>query len=284
VVSGDCALPVFTSTITGFKNGDIKTILYGPVYSVSPVYLRGQPGVYTITPASLKLKYPFNYNISYATGNLYVNPDNGYNIIPKLDCVEKLTNDPSGFAYRAHFSYQNKNAVPIYIPIGSNNIFSTSGRYSGQPPQLFVPGSGQFMVYFDGTKLTWTVTTFTSGHNSSVSSSASSTSSKCSGTTNNSITGIALEGAVTEEESVLGKPSAYPNPVTDKVVISIPDHDLTAIREVEIIDTYGKTYKTGTKILSFNSLQINLNNLSSGIYIIRIKLGNEFMMFRVVKI
>jgi len=122
-----------------------------------------------------------------------------------------------------------------------------------------------------------------SGHNTSVSSSASSTSAKCSGTMNNSITATAIDGTVSEEESVTAKPSAYPNPVADKLVISIPDHDLTAVREVEVVDIYGKRYKAGTKILSFNSVQINLSNLSKGIYIISIKFGNESMMFRILK-
>jgi len=283
VILDDSLLPVFTSSITGFKNGDSTTIQSWPVYSVSPVYHIEQPGIYTIIPSGLVLKNPFNYTISYATGNLYVNPDNGSNIVPKLDCVEKLTNDPSGFPYRAHFSYQNKNVTAIFIPIGPNNIFQASGKYSGQQPQLFVPGGGQFVVYFDGLKLIWTVTTFQSGHNSSVSSSASSTSSKCSGASNNSITGIAIDGTVTEEESTAAKPSVYPNPVTDKLIINIPDHDLSAIKEVEAIDMYGKNYRVVTKILSLNSMQINLSGVSSGIYIIRIKLENEFRIFRIMK-
>jgi hypothetical protein len=71
-------LPVFTSTITGFVNGDASTIISGPVYKVSPASCNQKIGTYIITPSGLKLSTPANYNIVYLTGTLYVtaNPKN----------------------------------------------------------------------------------------------------------------------------------------------------------------------------------------------------------------
>ena len=139
VINDDDNLPVFTSTITGFRNGEANTITCGPSYSVSPLYRKDHPGVYTITPYGLKLTYQNNYNIMYLPGTLYVNDDNGKNVNPKLDCVELLTNDPSGFKYAAHFSYQNPNATVVYVPLGTNNKITTTGNYSGQLPTIFNP-------------------------------------------------------------------------------------------------------------------------------------------------
>jgi hypothetical protein len=77
VINDDNNLPVFTSTITGFRNGESNTIIGGPSYTVSPVFLKDHPGLYIITPYGLKLSYQNNYNITYLPGTLYVNDDNG---------------------------------------------------------------------------------------------------------------------------------------------------------------------------------------------------------------
>ena len=62
-----------------------------------------------------------------------------------------------------------------------NNYLSTSGHYSGQLPTLFPPGTGQFKIYFDGVKMTWTLATYNAQHCTAVAATASSSSTMQSG-------------------------------------------------------------------------------------------------------
>ena len=284
MISDDDNLPVFTSTITGFRNGESNTVISGPLYAVSPKFYKEQPGLYTITPYSLMLSYGNNYSISYLTGNLYVNNDDGKNVVPKLDCVEILTNDPSGFKYAAHFSYKNPNTTVVYVPVGTNNLITTTGKYSGQLPVAFLPGSGQFKIFFDGTKMTWTLATNNGNHCTAVAAVASSTSNRCSsgsgtyqvGAEEQTITGETMETAIEPNTSV------YPNPTRNQVTIRVQQATISSTN-VEIIDAYGRMSTATGKKLSEVSLQIDLSGRSTGVYFIRVKVGNGFKVFRVVK-
>jgi len=276
-------LPAFTSTITGFKNGESNTIISGPFYSVTPVFVNSVPGTYTITPYGLQLSYQNNYAITYLAGTLYVNDKNGKNVVPKLDCVEPLTSDPSGLPYAAHFSYSNPNATVVYVAIGSNNSLTSSGRYSGQQPTIFPPGSGQFKIYFDGSKLTWTLTTYNGNHKTSVAAIASSTSAKCSSGTG--ITQIGVESATTAESTQeTTDPSAfiYPNPTRDQVTINVKKAAITSAN-VQIVDAFGRLYQASGKKLSDHSLLVDLTGRQTGVYFIRVMVDNELKIFRVVK-
>ncbi len=286
-------LPVFTSTITGFKNGESNSIISGPSYSLPPNYVNTIPGTYPITPYGLHLTYQNNYTITYQPGTLYVNDNNGKNVVPKLDCVEPLTNDPSGLPYAAHFSYNNPNATPVFVALGSNNILTTSGRFSGQPPTVFLVGSGQFKIYFDGSKMTWTLITYNGNHKSSTAAVASSTSSKCSSGTITNETGV--QSGVATAETVadsVAEPAAepvaepasslYPNPTKGPVTIYIKDGIISS-NNVQLSDSYGKVYKLNARLINNHSLQMDLSRLSSGMYFIRVKVGNDFKTFRVLK-
>ena len=66
------SLPMFTSTITGFKNGDERTIISGPKYKISPNFCSWFPAVFSITPYALNISNPSNYSISYQPGTLCV--------------------------------------------------------------------------------------------------------------------------------------------------------------------------------------------------------------------
>jgi hypothetical protein len=282
-INDDDNLPVFTSTITGFRNGENNTIISGPQYSVSPVYQKDHPGIYTITPSALVLSYQNNYNISYLPGTLYVNNDNGNNIVPKLDCVELLSNDPSGFNYAAHFSYNNPNSTLFYVPVGTNNKITTTGSYSGQLPIVFQPGSGQFKIYFDGTKMTWTLTTYNGNHSTAVAATASSTSSRCS--SGSGTLQAVVEDSITNETAetpIEPTASIYPNPSKGLVTINIKNGTLSSAN-IQIIDAFGRVIPVTGKKLSDQSIQVDLALVRSGVYFIRILVGNEYKIFRVVK-
>ena len=66
------------------------------------------------------------------------------------------------------------------------------------------------------------------------------------------------------------------------MTIQIKDGTLSA-DNIELLDSYGKMYPANAKILSAQSLQVDLSRLSSGMYFIRVKVGGTFQVFRVVK-
>ncbi len=267
-IDDDDNLPVFTSTITGFRNGEANTITCNPFYTVSPTYRKEHPGIYMITPYGLKLRYQNNYTITYLPGSLYVNDDDGRNVVPRLDCVELLSNDPSGFKYAAHFSYQNPNSTVVYVPLGTNNKITSSGHYSGQLPIVFMPGSGQFKIYFDGTKITWTLATNNSHYCTPVTAVASSTSTKCSGGSGTYQAGAVESTATTEtmESAPEASASIYPNPTRDLVNIEAQEHQASITSTaVEIIDAFGRISSASGRKLSDHNLQIDLNGRNSGV-------------------
>jgi hypothetical protein len=82
------SLPAFTSTITGWKNNEQTTITSGPTYS-TPAGCNQAAGVYPITVCCLNFPKKTNYNITYQSGLLYINPkgNGAKKIKPSLICV-----------------------------------------------------------------------------------------------------------------------------------------------------------------------------------------------------
>jgi hypothetical protein len=146
-------------------------------------------------------------------------------------------------------------ATFVFVPIGPNNIITSSGKYSGQQPTVFPAGTGQFKIYFDGSKTTWTLTTYNGNHNSSVAAVASSTSSKCSsgGTTLQTV----MEPSIQESTAEAADPASviYPNPVKDLVTIYVKSATLLSAK-IQVIDTYGKSVVKRKKI-NENSLVVD---------------------------
>jgi hypothetical protein len=177
--------------------------------------------------------------------------------------------------------------------VGTNNVITTSGHYSGQLPSVFQPGSGQFKIYFDGSKLTWTLTTYNGNHKTSVAAVASSTSSKCSSGTGTLDAGGQTLNATAEivqpEDSVkpvaLTDPEAavYPNPTIGSVTINLRTGSVTS-NNIQITDIYGKVYAVANKRLSEHSVTVDMSRLSSGMYFIRVQVDKEWKVFRVIKI
>ncbi|MCG7859145.1 hypothetical protein MD537_19375, partial [Flavihumibacter sediminis] len=123
----------------------------------------GAPGIYKIEIQSpMVLSAPSSFVVIYEKDSLYVNPfsNSTKKIKPILKCVEQLRTPINGFSYKANFAYENANAAAIYIPIGADNAIIARGAYSGQQPELFLPGGGSFEILFDGNKLTWIVYSF----------------------------------------------------------------------------------------------------------------------------
>jgi len=77
------------------------------------------------------------------------------NLIPLLDCVEKL---PDG-KYKAHFGYKNDNNKKVDVDIGKFNRFVPNPENRGQPEE-FKKGTYHevFTVRFDGKPISWLLT------------------------------------------------------------------------------------------------------------------------------
>ncbi len=265
------SLPSFTSVITGWKNNEQTTITSGPSYS-APTGCNQSAGVYPITVCCLNFPKKANYNITYQPGLLYINPK-GYGakkILPSLVCVETLVNDPSGFNYKANFSYLNNNSIPLYVSLGSNNYISTSGSYSGNPPVLFPPGATTFSIYFNGSPLTVAIKTY---HNSSLilaTATASSSSAAC-------VPGYSRISNTNTESKI----DLYPNPSTGLINLKSFGIEMNP-NMVTLLDITGRRYEVNVHGLG-NEMNFDCSSLQSGIYFVKIKSETDEFILRFVK-
>jgi len=289
IYRGD-SLPSFTSTITGFIDGGDNAIASGPVYTVSPTY-QGLPGVYDIIPSGLLLEQPDNYSIDYVAGPLYVNPKgNGAEKIRlHTECVDTLIDDPSGYTYIAHFSYRNENSTPVYVPLGPDNfVAAVSGSFSGEPPQLFMPGTGSFDVLFNGQLIGWTVKSYEGNKKKPAMADASSATCRCGSDCSGNQGGIHHHHhnnrmGDSADETIIDNIFAFPNPTTGDVTISF-DGDLNAEISISVIDLLGKEYPVETVMNSNgNEVIVDLTRLSDGAYFIRVKANTVEKIIRVMK-
>ena len=75
----------------------------------------------------------------------------------------------------------------------------------------------------------------------------------------------------------------YPNPVSSLITVS-SDNSVAHFSHYEVFTLQGQRLSSGRiKVANKNSLSINLSNLSSGVYILRISAETEVQSFRIVK-
>ena len=259
------SLPTFTSTYTTFYNGDASTITSGPTYSLSPS-CTGSAGVYIITPCNLQFSKSANYTVTYQTGKLYINPkgSGAKNITVALQCVDTLIGHPSGFKYVAKFKYTNSNSTTVYVPVGSNNTIT--GTYAGVQPSIFLSGTYQFEIYFNGSAVTWAVKTYCNNTLTTSTVTATSGSTRC-----NPLTGARIITDPVEEVTTLGdvKLNVFPNPATDRLVIEAYNFNLN-IDQLSVYDLAGRKQFVGVNRTG-NGVNLELTGLSSGLYILKIE-------------
>jgi hypothetical protein len=251
--------PAFTSTITGWKNNEQTTITSGPTYSV-PTNCNQSAGAYTISVCCLNFPKKANYNISYVSGTLYINPKGtgAKKIELYLTCIDTLIGSSTGLPYLAKFQYENPNSTPIYIPVGTSNMLSGAGVYVGTPPVVFNPGYGTFNVPFNGTALTWTVKSYYGSTLTTVTKTASSTSPKCYTSTARTI-----EGSIGELISTVA-----PNPTSGELHLSVSGITLQP-EVVAVYDLLGKACLLPIT-QDGDGLTINCSTLTQGLYILQL--------------
>jgi hypothetical protein len=192
--------------------------------------------------------------------------------------VELLAVPISGFKYKAHFRYENRNTTGVYIPVGTNNQITGKGKFSiANQPVLFLPGGGKFEVLFDGLKISWLVTSIESGKKTSIGSYASSTSGKCSA---KEISAISSE-IIPDDPEIELIPVVYPLPAIEKVTIESGFIDETSM--ISLMDMKGSTFPVIKTAQYKNHLELDISNLPAGYFFIVVKNENQMKQFRILK-
>ena len=86
-----------------------------------------------------------------------------------------------------------------------------------------------------------------------------------------------------EEEQVqnIQDLSIYPNPVVDKLTISLKD--MPASQEVMVFDMRGQAHSVGSTWHDTSGLRVDMTGLNPGLYIIKVNMGESFETFRIIK-
>ena len=233
-------------------------------------------GSYIVTPVTVNSNYLFTVE----TGTLHVNPygPGTRAVKPVLNCIREIT--PGYFL--ANFEYKNENDVAVYIPVGADNLLSGSGidwEVSDEVPTMFVPGGGSFMVYFDGSELSWTVNSRDGDQKVSNAANANSSSTKCNGNNQKSAT---VAGEIEDEESLIPiELLAYPNPVLEKVHLSMKG--IENYRMIQLYDFAGRSFPITSIDKRTDNLEIDMAQLSAGHYVIRIVMEDSSRVVQIIK-
>ena len=266
--------PPFTSSFAGFVNGENQSVVTSLLYTVSPVY-SGAPGIYQIVPAATAANYLF----TPVNGNLYVNPfgQGAKNVKVSLTCVEHTTPDPNGFAYIARFKYINANTTPVYVPAGIENRLTGPGHFSSSgQPQLFNPGEGTWEVRFNGGSITWTVKSYNNWTKTTSAASATSSSLQCS---KNMLAGDIQDNQGEKNDNL----KVYPNPSDGKVFIELNGLMLSP-EDISLYDMQGNLCRATLSGMSDFLVELDLAGFKPGMYMLRIRTGEGFRVFRIVRL
>ncbi|MES2649195.1 MAG: S8 family serine peptidase [Bacteroidota bacterium] len=289
ILQGDPVPTVFEYTVADLYNGDVVTTeptftIGGPDFTTNPAYSGSNAGTFDIIPSNIGVSCSTCYILDYVNGVLFVEPmgTGVKSVKPSLSCVEPLTGDPSGFTYVANFEWKNENPVNIIVKEGPNNFLTGTSFEQGKLPEFFSKNStGRFQVKFNGDRLIWTLRSYEQFQKTSVGSIASSTSERCKLPTVTSAAARKMPVQPFGNEQT----GITPNPTTGRFVVAT-DNGVMSDRDLLISDVTGKKF-TARKInrLSPQSLQIDLpNSITSGVYLLRVKVDNSYKIFRIVKL
>jgi hypothetical protein len=270
-------LPEFTFSYDGLIEGDVvedeATILRdndGVPYDESSDESAGR---YTVTPVA----WNNNYLFQAETSILHVNPygPGTKAVRPVLNCIQQLDTD----YYVANFTYKNDNDYVVYIPEGPDNLLEGTGidaLNSDEVPTFFQPGGGEFRIFFDGTDITWTVSSREDEKKVRNAAGANANSTKCP---NN----VKSASVYTGIEELLGPNvlEAYPNPVTEVVYLSL--NGIEKYRMIDLYDLSGKSCAVNPSASRSDLLEIDMSSLPGGPYFIRVVMEDAAMVVPIIK-
>jgi len=219
-----------------------------------------------------------NYTYDLETGTLFVNPiDNNTKAVkPVLNCIQEIS---EGY-YVANFEYKNDNSDDIFNPLGPDNMLTGSGidwANSDPIPELFLSGGGSFHVFFDGTDISWDVTTLDKKQKVRNGANANSGSTKCTGNPKAAEVSAEVEGEIPASDQLV----AYPNPVGEKVYLSMKD--IENYKMIQLYDFAGRSFPINSIVKRTDNLEIDMAQLSAGHYFIRIVMEESARVVQIVK-
>jgi hypothetical protein len=272
-------LPEFAFNYLGWIPGDEGieeyTVLRNTDDALYDASSSQSAGTYTVTPVPSNTNYLFDVE----TGTLHVNPygPGTRAVKPVLNCIQKISKD----YYVANFEYKNENDEAVFIPEGPDNLLKGSGidlENSEAVPTMFASGGGSFFVFFDGSGLSWTVNSRDGDQKASNAANANSSSTKCGGNQKSASGTTDLD----EEEAFdLSDLAAYPNPVVDKVHISM--QGIEQYKMITIYDLAGRSYPVTSIEKRADYLEIDMAQMPSGQYFIRIVMEDSARVVTVIK-
>jgi hypothetical protein len=259
VINRGQALPTFVATYSGFLGGQTASVVTSTTFTLSPNY-NNQAGVYQIIVNATAA----NYTFTSVNGTLYVNPAGAgtKQVKPTFICFEVLSTPVNGFSRVAWFNYDNPNNTPVYIPHGPNNSVTATSFDGSQRPVVFLPGvSAPFPIPFNGTAITWQIT---SNKNNGTTGSipANSSNTVCTAP------GVKSFLEATEQE-VITELRVYPNPSTGKVFVELTGGDIAA-SGLEVYNALGARCAVQPVRTADHLLEVDLSTLGSGMYIINL--------------
>ncbi|ULQ58280.1 S8 family serine peptidase [Flavihumibacter rivuli] len=278
-------LPAFSSTVTGLVAPDaIADNTYVIIDSITKRVVQPplSEGHYLVTRRinATNLTNFNDYIIEGDTSTFYVNPAGGNtrSIRPSLVCIEVING--GSYQYRARYSYQNFNSSEVYVPLGDDNkiIVSAGASYSGNPPEVFLPGTYEFTIDFNGNKITWFLSTYEKNKKSAASSDATSTSNKC-----NSNGGVANSQLRETNTEIAVRETLYPNPANAQVYVE-GDFSKLTVKDFMIMDVLGRQLRPQSiQLLSPNKARIEVSNLGTGQYFIWVNTQKGRKVFKFIK-
>jgi hypothetical protein len=268
-------LPVFTSTITGLMNNDVIT---GISYSASNVNT-SVPGEYTNMPSLNTSLYP-QYDITLQAAKFYVNPagKNAKKIIVQRFCVSAIT-PVDGYSYKATFAYTNPNMTPVYISKGANNFITidAGGAYKNDLPEVFLPGTHQVEILFNGKPMYWSVKNLSTFHKTAITSS--NQAPEGCGVITFTVKGITEADKIPEAKAI----GLYPNPAKNEVMVDLAEPLITG-SEIILMDASGGMKNPLVNKRSASQIKLDVSGLQKGVYFIRLQSKSGMKILRFVKI
>lgn len=272
-------LPVFAFTYLGWIPGDAGNESYTVLRdSDGAAYDQGSSesaGSYTVTPTPSN----GNYSFSYETGTLHVNPygPGTRAVKPVLNCIQEIDTD----YFVANFEYKNENDVAVYIPLGEDNFLTGGGidwASSDPVPTMFASGGGSFRVFFDGSSLSWTVNSRDGDQKVSNAANANSSSTKCKKNNNKAASASGSPGMETPET---GQLVAYPNPVVEKVYLSLKG--IENYKMIKLYDFAGRSHPLTSIDKRTDRLELDMTDLPAGHYIVSVVMEEITRVVQLIK-
>ncbi len=286
------SIPSFTATYSGLLNGQTASVVSSVSFSLSPSCTGNTAGVYQIIVNATAA----NYTFTSVNGTLYVNPAGSgtKQVKPVFVCRETLSAPGAGgYMYIARFRYENQNSTPVYIPVGTKNVFTGTGFLATGQPVVFQPGGGTYAVPYNGSTLQWQITSNKSPSGTGV-LSASASNTACTSAMMLQDEGSADEEAATlldqnedlavsemdeanateEADAIESVDNAtdlfvYPNPSTGMVFLESIE-DQPAGMGVEVYNALGAKCAVRMDRPTDRKIALDLSSLGKGVFFINV--------------